>query len=65
LDLESALLKLNDEQRLVLALHYYLDLPIDEVAATLRISNSAAKSRVSRAVRALRPVLETTEEVRT
>jgi RNA polymerase sigma-70 factor (ECF subfamily) len=61
LDLTSALLKLSDEQRLVLALHYYLDLPIDEVAATLRISSSAAKSRVIRAVRALRPALKTTE----
>jgi RNA polymerase sigma factor (sigma-70 family) len=64
LDLESALLKLSDEQRLVLALHYYLDLPIDEVAATLGISGSAAKSRISRAVRALRPALKTTEASR-
>jgi len=61
LDLESALQKLSDDQRLVLALHYYLDLPIEEVAATLRISSSAAKSRVSRAVRALRPALDPTE----
>ena len=61
LDLESALLKLSDEQRLVLVLHYYLDLPIDEVGATLGISSSAAKSRVIRAVRALRPALKTTE----
>jgi RNA polymerase sigma-70 factor (ECF subfamily) len=61
LDLESALRRLSDEQRLVLALHYYLDLPIEEVAATLRISKSAAKSRISRAVRALRPALEVME----
>ena len=61
LDLESALRTLSDAQRLVLALHYYLDLPIDEVAATLGVSKSAAKSRVIRAVRALRPALEATE----
>ena len=61
LDLESALRTLNDQQRLVLALHYYLDLPIDEVAATLGVSRSAAKSRVIRAVRALRPALQGTE----
>jgi RNA polymerase sigma factor (sigma-70 family) len=61
LDLESALRALNDQQRLVLALHYYLDLPIDEVAATLGVSKSAAKSRVIRAVRALRPALKVTE----
>jgi RNA polymerase sigma-70 factor, ECF subfamily len=61
LDLESALLALNDQQRLVLALHYYLDLPIEEVAATIGVSRSAAKSRVVRAVRALRPALEVKE----
>jgi len=61
LDLESALRALNDEQRLVLALYYYLDLPIDEVAATIGVSKSAAKSRVIRAVRALRPALDVRE----
>ncbi len=64
LDLESALRTLNDQQRLVLALHYYLDLPIDEVAATLGVSKSAAKSRVSRAVKALQPLLEVSEVLR-
>jgi RNA polymerase sigma-70 factor (ECF subfamily) len=58
LDLESALRTLNDQQRLVLVLHYYLDLPIDEVAATIGVSRSAAKSRVIRAVKALRPALQ-------
>jgi RNA polymerase sigma-70 factor (ECF subfamily) len=57
LDLEAALKTLSDDQRLALALHYYLDLPIDEVAITLGVSKSAAKSRVIRAVRALRPAL--------
>ena len=61
LDLENALRGLNDQQRLVLVLHYYLDLPMEEVAATLGISKGAAKSRVHRAVRALRPAIETTE----
>lgn len=61
LDLESALRTLNDQERLVLALHYYLDLPIEEVAATIGVSKSAAKSRVIRAVRALRPSLATPE----
>ncbi len=61
LDLENALRRLTDQQRLVLALHYYLDLPMEEVAATLGISKGAAKSRVHRAVRALRPAIETTE----
>jgi RNA polymerase sigma-70 factor (ECF subfamily) len=64
MDLENALQKLSDDQRLVLALHYYLDLPIEEVAASLGISNSAAKSRVSRAVKALRPAVAGTEELK-
>jgi RNA polymerase sigma-70 factor (ECF subfamily) len=61
LDLENALRRLTDQQRLVLVLHYYLDLPMEEVAATLGISKAAAKTRVHRAVRALRPAIETTE----
>ena len=61
LDLESALRGLTDQQRLVLVLHYYLDLPMEEVAATLGISKGAAKSRVHRAVRALRPAVESME----
>ena len=60
-DIRAALRKLPTDQREVLVLHYYLDLPIEEVAATLGVSRSAAKSRVIRAVRALRPVLEVTE----
>lgn len=62
LDLESALLRLSGDQRLALSLFYYLDLPIDEVASAMRISKSAAKSRVIRAVRALKPQLQQTEE---
>jgi RNA polymerase sigma-70 factor (ECF subfamily) len=61
LDLENAMRRLSDRQRLILVLHYYLDLPMEEVAATLGISKGAAKSRIHRAVRALRPAIETME----
>src|SRR6266550_4980279 len=44
-DLRRALLRLNPDERLPLVLHFYLDLPLDEVARTLRVSTSAAKSR--------------------
>src|ERR1700674_3781909 len=56
-DLQRALLKLSPEERLPLVLHFYLDLPLDEVARTLGLSPSAAKSRIYRAARRLRPEL--------
>jgi RNA polymerase sigma factor (sigma-70 family) len=61
-DLHHALLKLSAEERLPLVLHFYLDLPLEDVARTLRISPSAAKSRVYRAAKRLRADL-TMEEV--
>jgi RNA polymerase sigma-70 factor (ECF subfamily) len=61
-DLHSALLKLNPDERLPLVLHFYLDLPLDEVARTLRVSPAAAKSRIYRAAKRLRSDL-TPEEV--
>jgi RNA polymerase sigma-70 factor, ECF subfamily len=61
-DLHSALLKLSPEERLPLILHFYLDMPMDEVARTLHVSQSAAKSRIYRAAKRLRSDL-TLEEV--
>ena len=57
LELERALRVLPYDQRLSLALRYFLDLPMDEVAAVLRISVPAAKSRVRRALKALEPAV--------
>jgi RNA polymerase sigma-70 factor (ECF subfamily) len=53
-DLHRALLVLSPEERLPLVLHFYLDLPLNEVAKTLRVSPSAAKSRIYRAAKRLR-----------
>jgi RNA polymerase sigma-70 factor, ECF subfamily len=61
-DLRLAILKLTPDERLPLVLHFYLDLPLDEVARTLGISLAAAKARVYRAAKRLRPDL-TLEEV--
>jgi RNA polymerase sigma-70 factor (ECF subfamily) len=61
-DLKSALLRLTPDERLPLVLHFYLDLPIEEVARTLGLSPAAAKSRIYRAARKLRSDL-TLEEV--
>lgn len=61
-DLKTALLRLSPKERLPLVLHFYLDLPLDEVARTLGLSPAAAKSRIYRTARKLRADL-TPEEV--
>jgi RNA polymerase sigma-70 factor (ECF subfamily) len=61
-DLRSALLRLSPDERLPLVLHFYLDLPLEEVARILRVSPAAAKSRIYRAAKRLRSDL-TLEEV--
>jgi len=57
LDLWQALAGLRAGDRAALVLFYALDLPLEEVAAILRISKGAAKSRIHRAVLRLRPQL--------
>ena len=61
-DLREAVRALSPDDRLPLVLHFYLDLPIDEVARTLGVSEAAARSRIYRAAKKLRVTL-TTEEV--
>lgn len=56
-DVRRALLRLKQDDRLPLVLHFYLDLPLDEVARALGVSAPAAKSRIYRAARKLRPEL--------
>ena len=60
-DLRRALLRLKPEERLPLVLHFYLDLPLDEVARTLGVSPAAAKSRIYRTAKRLRPDLTDAE----
>ena len=56
-DLARALARLPSQDRQALFLHFYLDLPVDEVALALGISPSAAKGRIYRACHRLRPGL--------
>jgi RNA polymerase sigma-70 factor (ECF subfamily) len=56
-DLERALARLPSDDRQALFLHFYLDLPVEEVAVALGISPSAAKGRIYRACHRLRPNL--------
>jgi RNA polymerase sigma-70 factor (ECF subfamily) len=62
-DLRHGLLQLNERDRLVLVLRYYLDLSFDDVAATLRISPGAARVRAHRALARLRPIIAIPEEL--
>jgi RNA polymerase sigma-70 factor (ECF subfamily) len=57
-DLQEALARLSPDERLPLFLHFYLDLPLDEVGAVLGLSAAGAKTRVYRTARKLRPGLE-------
>ncbi len=56
-DVARALARLPSRDRQVLFLHFYLDLPVDEVALALGISAAAAKGRIYRACHRLRPDL--------
>lgn len=57
-DLKRALARLSLDERLPLFLHFYLDLPLEEVGAVLGLSAAGAKTRIYRATRKLRPGLE-------
>ncbi len=57
IDLARAISRLPDRDRQALFLHFYLDLPIEEVAVALGISPAAAKGRIYRACHRLRPSL--------
>jgi len=62
-DMRRALQRLPDGQRAAILLHFYLDLPLETVAAVLGISVSGAKSRVNRALKRMRRGLDSYEVV--
>ena len=57
LDLERAVAHLPAKARQAIFMHFYLDLPVEEVADVLGISASAARARIYRACHRLRPGL--------
>jgi RNA polymerase sigma-70 factor (ECF subfamily) len=63
IDLRRTVAHLSSEKRLVLALVYWLDLPIEEVARVLGVSQAAARSRLRRAVLALRSAYTSDEDL--
>ena len=54
-DLRRAIARLGHDDRLVVALYFYLDMPLEEVAAVTGTSAGAARARLYRAVAKLRP----------
>jgi RNA polymerase sigma-70 factor (ECF subfamily) len=60
-ELERAFRQLTYEQRVVLVLVYYADLTLTDVAATLGIPTSTVKSRLYRALEALRAEMAASE----
>lgn len=60
-DLRTALKRLSPDQRLVIVLYFYLDLPLDQVAQITGASYSAVRGRFYRGLREMRIHLSTAE----
>ena len=58
LDLRRALRSMPESKRLILVLHWYLDLPLDEIAQITGMGIHAAESRLLRATHELRRRME-------
>jgi len=60
-----AMARLGPDQRVVLALRFYRDLSIDQIAARLDVRAGTVKSRLHRALRELRTALDQADPQRT
>lgn len=58
LDVQAAILSLDDKYKTIIYLYYYEDCSVNEIASVLRLSKSAVKMRLSRAREQLKSVLE-------
>jgi len=63
-DTRRALMRLSHEDRLVVSLYFYLDMPVSEIASVIRATEAAARARLYRAIRRLRPDLAVEEALR-
>ena len=56
--LEAALARLSPDHQIVIALRFYVDLPVDEIALRTKTNLGTVKSRLHYALRALRAAYE-------
>jgi RNA polymerase sigma-70 factor (ECF subfamily) len=63
-DLRHAVGRLRHEDRLVVVLYFYLDMPLEDVAAVVGRSVGATRARLYRSVKKLRPGLAIEEAIR-
>jgi len=61
LDLDRAIDRLHPDDRLALHLHFYEDMTYEEVGRVMGTSMTAARSRITRAAKRLRPGVELQE----
>ena len=59
--MSRAFRRVTEDQRAVLTLFFYADLPLSDIAIALEIPVGTVKSRLSRATDALRAVIEAEE----
>lgn len=62
-DLQRSIDRMSHDDRVLLYLYYWLDLPLDEIAQAMNLSLAAAKGRLYRAVGRLRAQLTLPEEM--
>src|ERR1700693_3490295 len=60
-DLRRAISRLRHDDRLVVVLYFYLDMPLEDVAAVAGSSVGATRARLYRSIRKLRPDLDLQE----
>jgi RNA polymerase sigma-70 factor (ECF subfamily) len=63
LALEPAFDRLSPDQRIIVVLRFWRDLPVEEIAERLAIPAGTVKSRLHYALKALREAIESSEEV--
>ncbi len=62
LSLDRAFVRLSPEQRAIVVLRFWRDLPMEEIADRLGIATGTAKSRLHRALKSLRDAIEPVQE---
>ena len=62
-DLRSALASLPDADRVIVLLHFYLDMSVEEIGVVVKARPAAVRSRLYRAIKRMRPRLDVEEAI--